>query len=51
MTHPRIEVLRSASVAVDAAEPLPLELDGEQVGTTPARFTVVPGALSVRTPA
>ena len=29
----------------------PIELDGEQVGTTPAAFEVVPGALRVRVPA
>jgi diacylglycerol kinase family enzyme len=29
---------------------LPVELDGEQPGTTPARFEVVPGALRVRVP-
>jgi diacylglycerol kinase (ATP) len=48
--HPRVEVLRSASVTVDAAAPLPLELEGEQVGTTPATFTVVPRALRLRVP-
>jgi diacylglycerol kinase (ATP) len=49
--HPRVEVLRSRTVAVDAAEPLPIEVEGEPVGTTPARFEVVPGALRVRVPA
>ena len=49
--HPKIEVLRSARVDVDAAAPLPIELDGEQCGTTPARFEIVPGALRVRAPA
>ena len=48
--HPRVEVIRSATVSVDAAEPLPLEVEGEPVGTTPARFEVVPGALRVRVP-
>ena len=43
-------MLRSATVAVDAAEPLPIELEGEPVGTTPARFEIVPGALRVRMP-
>jgi diacylglycerol kinase (ATP) len=51
VAHPRVEALRSASVTVDAAEPLPLELEGEPLGTTPARFTVAPGALRVRVPA
>ena len=51
LAHPKVEVLRSRSVAVDAPERLPIELDGEQVGTTPARFEIVPGALRVRVPA
>ena len=46
--HPKIEILRTARVAVDAAEHLPIELEGEQVGTTPATFELVPGALRVR---
>jgi diacylglycerol kinase (ATP) len=49
--HPKIEVLRSARLEVDAAEHLPIELEGEQVGTTPATFEVVPRALRVRVPA
>jgi diacylglycerol kinase (ATP) len=48
--HPKVEVLRSARVEVDAAEHLPIEVEGEQVGTTPAAFELVPGALRVRVP-
>jgi diacylglycerol kinase (ATP) len=48
--HPKIEILRSRTVGVDAPEHLPIEVEGEQVGTTPARFAVVPGALRVRVP-
>ena len=48
--HPKVEVLRSARVEVDAPEILPIELEGEQVGTTPATFEVAPGALRVRVP-
>ena len=51
LSHPKVELLRSRAVAVDAPERLPIELDGEQVGTTPVRFEVVPGALRVRVPA
>ena len=50
LAHPKVDLLHSATVAVDAGERLPIELDGEQVGTTPARFEVVPGALRVRVP-
>lgn len=51
LAHPKVELLRSRTVSVDAAERVPIELDGEQVGTTPARFEIVPGALRVRVPA
>jgi YegS/Rv2252/BmrU family lipid kinase len=51
LAHPKIELLRSRSVSVNAPERLPIELDGEQVGTTPTRFEVVPAALRVRVPA
>lgn len=51
LAHPKVELLRSRTVAVDAPERLPIELDGEQVGTTPARFEIVPSALRVRVPA
>jgi diacylglycerol kinase (ATP) len=51
LAHPKIELMRGASVSVDADPPLPVVLDGEQPGTTPARFEIVPGALRVRVPA
>lgn len=51
LPHPRLELLRGSAVTVDAADPLPVELDGEQPGTTPARFEVVPRALRLRVPA
>jgi YegS/Rv2252/BmrU family lipid kinase len=50
VTHPKVEVVRSVRVGVDAAEHLPIEVEGEQVGTTPAAFELVPGALRVRVP-
>ena len=39
-----------AASQVDAPSALPIELEGEQVGTTPAIFELVPGALRVRVP-
>jgi YegS/Rv2252/BmrU family lipid kinase len=51
LAHPKVELLRSSSVAVDAPERLPIELDGEQVGTTPVRFEIVPHTVRVRVPA
>ena len=46
--HPKIERLRGRKIAVESASPLPIALDGEQPGTTPATFEVVPGALRLR---
>ena len=51
LSHPKVELLRSSSVAISADEPLPLEVDGEPIGATPARFEVVPSALRLRVPA
>jgi diacylglycerol kinase (ATP) len=48
LPHPKAELLRGATVTVDSPEPLPIQLDGEQPGTTPARFEIVPRALRVR---
>jgi diacylglycerol kinase (ATP) len=50
LPHPRLEQLRGRVVTVDAHEPLPIELDGEQPGTTPVSLEVVPRALRVRVP-
>jgi diacylglycerol kinase (ATP) len=50
LPHPKAELLRGTAVTVDAPQPLPIELDGEQPGTTPARFEIVPRALRVRVP-
>jgi YegS/Rv2252/BmrU family lipid kinase len=51
LPHPRLEPLRGRVVTIDADEPLPIELDGEQPGTTPVRLEVVPKALRLRVPA
>jgi YegS/Rv2252/BmrU family lipid kinase len=50
VAHHKVEVVRSGHVEVDAAEPIPLELDGEVAGTTPARFEIVPNGLRLRSP-
>lgn len=50
LPHPKAELLRGKAVEVDAAEPLPVELDGEQPGTTPVTFDVVPRSLRLRVP-
>jgi diacylglycerol kinase (ATP) len=50
LSHPKIELLRGSTIEIEADPPLPVVLDGEQPGTTPARFEIVPGALRVRVP-
>jgi YegS/Rv2252/BmrU family lipid kinase len=50
LPHPKAELLRGTVVEVDAPEALPVELDGEQPGTTPIRLEVVPEALRLRVP-
>ncbi len=52
LPHPKAELLRGAGATIEAPGPeVPIELDGEQPGTTPARFEIVPAALRVRVPA
>ncbi len=51
LPHPRAEVVRGTRVEIRTAVPLPIALDGEQPGTTPAVFEIVPGALRLRVPA
>ncbi len=46
--HPHIKELRGRDISVDADRPLPVEGDGEVLGTTPASFRVVPEALALK---
>jgi YegS/Rv2252/BmrU family lipid kinase len=50
LPHPKAELLRGTSVSVDSESPLPIQLDGEQPGTTPVKFELVPRALRLRVP-
>lgn len=46
--HPHIKEMRGRSVTVEADRPLPIEGDGEVLGTTPATFTVIPEVISLK---
>jgi diacylglycerol kinase (ATP) len=48
--HPKAELLRGRTVTIETVEPVPIEIDGEQPGTTPARFDVLPARLRLRVP-
>jgi YegS/Rv2252/BmrU family lipid kinase len=50
LPHPKAELLRGARVSIESPIPLPVQLDGEQPGTTPVTFEVVPRALRLRVP-
>jgi len=50
LPHPKATLLRGAVVEVASPDPLPVQLDGEQPGTTPVRFGLVPRALRLRVP-
>jgi YegS/Rv2252/BmrU family lipid kinase len=49
-THPKATITRAREVTVTPEQPLPIELDGELPGTTPATFTLRPAALRLRVP-
>lgn len=51
LPHPKAELLRGRVVTVESDEPIPIQLDGEQPGTTHVRFEVLPRALRLRVPA
>lgn len=42
---PSVRRARAISVAIRSARPLPVAADSKLVGVTPARFTILPGAL------
>lgn len=44
---PAIDYRRARHVVIDPPEPLRIQADGEDIGATPASFTVVPEALEV----
>ena len=46
--HPRIAEATATWAEVDAARPLAVEADGEVLGTTPARFEILPGAITLK---
>lgn len=49
--HPKVRYFPGCELTVESATPLPLALDGDVVGVTPASFRVMPGALRVVAPA
>jgi diacylglycerol kinase family enzyme len=48
--HPKATMRRARRVTVTPESALPIEVDGEQPGLTPATFEIVPSALRLRAP-
>ena len=48
LPHPNIKEMRGKVITVEAERPLPIEADGEVLGTTPATFTVLPEVISLK---
>jgi diacylglycerol kinase (ATP) len=48
--HPKATIRRARRVTVTPESALPIEVDGEQPGLTPATFEIVPSALRLRAP-
>lgn len=48
--HPAVRYFRGTRLAITADQPIPLQLDGDLVGTTPATFSLRPGAVSILAP-
>jgi diacylglycerol kinase (ATP) len=48
LPHRNIAELRASRVTIETDVPYPVEADGEVLGTTPATFEVIPGALRLK---
>jgi YegS/Rv2252/BmrU family lipid kinase len=48
---PRVRYARCRTIRLESSVPLPVQVDGEVIGTLPMTFSIVPGALSVIVPA
>jgi diacylglycerol kinase (ATP) len=46
--HRNIAEARARLIRLQASPPLPIEADGEILGTTPATFAVVPNVIRVK---
>ena len=49
-SHPKVRYFSGLTLEVQSQPPIPLALDGDVIGTTPATFRVRPGSLRVLVP-
>lgn len=50
LEHPAVRMLRGREIEISADRPFQVYADGERVGSLPATFTVLPGALRIVVP-
>jgi YegS/Rv2252/BmrU family lipid kinase len=50
LSHPRIQYFKARTIHAFSRTPVPVETDGESIGTLPATFTVLPKALRILLP-
>src|SRR5579884_56309 len=50
VSHPKVTLLRAKRIVVESDPPLPVNVDGDVMGTTAAEFTLTPHAISVLAP-
>ncbi len=48
MPHPHIVELKGRRFRLEPERPVPMEADGEVLGTTPATIEVLPGAVMLK---
>jgi YegS/Rv2252/BmrU family lipid kinase len=50
LSHPRIQYFKANTIGAFSRAPIPVETDGETIGTLPATFTVLPRGLRLLLP-
>lgn len=50
VTHPKVKIVRAKRVRVETEKPLPVLVDGEVIGTTPAEFVMHPQSIEFMVP-
>jgi len=50
LDHPRVKQFRGSVVQISSINPMPMLADGEEIGTTPGEFRVIPRGLNVIAP-
>jgi diacylglycerol kinase (ATP) len=47
LTHPKVTMKKAREIYIQTRQPLSLQADGELLGESPARFSVLPAALNI----